>query len=86
MTSNETIAAAIDQHIETLDLAMLASVSNMITGGSLRSDDARKILRMAAESAMRTPGMEVTVAGLRAFYANNQLILGIAGNITKFLV
>jgi hypothetical protein len=81
-----TTAALIEQRIEALDLPMLASASNMMTGGSLRAEDVRKVLQMAAECALRTPNLEVIVAGLRAHYAGRDLTLGLAGTITTILI
>lgn len=77
-----TTGQMIDERISALDLPMLASVSNMITGGSLRAEDARKVLRMLAESAVGNPGREVIVAGLRAYFPGTSLQLGLAGNFT----
>ncbi len=79
-TPDETANFLADS-LAALDHESIAIASNLITGGCLRADDAAKVVRMVADGAIRTPGREVIVAGIRAIHAFGKLHVGISGNL-----
>ena len=79
---NPTQAAALDAALVKLDIAKLSEISNTLTGGCLRPEDAMKVTRMVALAAIRQPGKTVCVAGIRAEYNAGHLAVGYSREIT----
>jgi hypothetical protein len=69
--------------LDALDLDGLAAASNIITGGVLRAPDVRKVLSLVSTTAIRTPGKDIIVAGIRAHCTGSTLTLGISGDVEK---
>lgn len=74
-------SAAVDALIETLDTTDLAAKSNALTGGCLREEDLVKVIKLVAMTAIRTPGLEVIVAGVGASWDGKDLSLFLAAEV-----
>lgn len=74
---------AVDDLIETLDAASLATKSNALTGGCLREEDVLKVVKLTALSAIRLAGREVIVAGVGAVWKDGVLKLFHAAEVVN---
>ena len=62
-----------DDLLADLDGEHLASKANALTGGSMRGEDALRVLRMVILAALHAPGTEVIVAGFAAAVVDGTL-------------
>ena len=69
-------AALVDFILEGLDGADMAAESNKATYACLRPQDALELARQVCLNALRTPGQQYMIDGIRALFLNNALLLG----------